>query len=153
MIRKTWWDKVGGIQEKYNLVADVDLWMRLAAVSQVGYVSEPLISVRALRPEYYPDIYTGKQWHWRRIVLVYEIHASNRLAFLPLNTLNGKLQWFGFRLKLSCETAKWLLYAVAKRRTDIIATSQDSVTEYDLLPLKVLRWLLQQAIRPTENRR
>ncbi len=148
MIRKAWWDQVGGIQEKYDLVADVDLWMRLAAVSQVGYVSEPLISVRALRPEYYPDIYTGKQWHWPRLVLVYEIHASNRLNYLPLNTLKGKLEWLCFRLKLSCETAKWLFYAVAKRKYDMVGSSSESVTRYDLWPLRILRWLLQKAISP-----
>ncbi len=151
MIRKAWWDKVGGIQEKYDLVADVDLWMRLASVSHVGYVGEPLISVRALRPEYYPDIYTGKQWHWRRLVFIYEIHGSNRLNYLPLNALRGKLQWFGFRLKLSFETTKWLLYGIAKRRYDIITSSRDSVTAYDLWPLRIFRWLLLQLCRPARR--
>jgi GT2 family glycosyltransferase len=150
MIRKSWWDKVNGMREQFNLVADVDLWMRLSRVSQVGYVPEPVIHVRALRPGYYPDIYTGKGWHWRRLVFVYKIHASNLLDYLALDTLGEKLQWFRFRLRLSCRTGKWLIYALLKRRPEMITSSYESVTEYDLWPLRAFRLVLQLIIRPTK---
>jgi glycosyltransferase involved in cell wall biosynthesis len=151
MIRKSWWDKVNGMREQFNLVADVDLWMRLSRVSQVGYVPEPLIHVRALRPGYYPDIYTLKRWHWRRLVLVYKIYALNMLDYLALNTFGGKLQWLCFRLRLSWQTAKWLIYALLKRRPEIIASSYESVTEYDLWPLRAFRLLLQLLVRPIKT--
>jgi glycosyltransferase involved in cell wall biosynthesis len=151
MIRKSWWDKVGGMREQFGLVADVDLWMRLSSVSQVGYVPEPLIRVRALRPEYYPDIYTGKKWHWRRMILVLNIHAENRLQYLPMKTLKGKLHWLGFRAKLNLEVTKWLIYAVVKRKPEIIASSHESVTKYDLWPLRVFRYILQLTIRSHEQ--
>jgi GT2 family glycosyltransferase len=147
MIRKSWWDRVGGMRERFSLLADVDLWMRLSSVSHVGYVPEPLIQVRALRPDNYPDIYTGKRWHWQRLLLGFEIHASNRLNYLAMNTLKGKLQWWGFRLKLSCETAKWLIYAVVKKRYEMIASSGESVTEYDLWPLRAFRRTLLLIVR------
>lgn len=147
MIRRTCWDTVGGMQEKFELLADVDLWMRLSNISQVGYVAEPLIHVRALRPEYYPEIYMGRKFIWHRQVLGYEIHASNRLNFLDLNTLKGKLQWWGFRVKLSSETVKWLGYGVAKRKWPVIETSQESVTQYDLWPLPAIRYVLQFFVR------
>ena len=143
MIRRLCWDRVGGMRERFNLVADVDLWMRLAAISHVGHVPERLISVRALRPDYYPDIYTFKNWHWRRHILVYELHALNRLSFLPPTTTKGRLQWWSFRLRLSYQTTKWLIYAIVKRRPQIIASSQESVTEYDLWPLRAFRRMLQ----------
>jgi glycosyltransferase involved in cell wall biosynthesis len=145
MIRKSLWDRVGGMREEFNLIADVDLWMRLSIVSQVGYVQEPVIYVRELRPEYYPDTYTMKQFHWCRLVLLYSIHASNRLKYHGVSTLKARLQWLGFRIKVSYETMKWLTYAVIKkkRRHEILAYSEESVTQYDLWPLRFFRRMLQ----------
>jgi GT2 family glycosyltransferase len=143
MIRRSWWETVGGMREEFGLVADVDLWMRLARLSSVGYVPEPLIRVGKFRPDYYPDIYTQKTWHWRRRVLVYEIYAANWREYLHLNTLSGRLRWWGFRLKLSLETMRWLVYAIVKKRYDIIRSSSESRTAYDLLPLRVFRRILQ----------
>lgn len=153
MIRKSCWDKVGGMRERFNLVADVDLWMRLSKSTDVGYVPEPLIHVRAVRPNYYPDTYTLKKFHWSRKVLMYEIHASNILDLLDLETVKGRFQWWRFRLRVSCETARWLSYAVIrkKRRYEIISASSESATEYDLRPLRVFRRLIQLTIRPTED--
>jgi glycosyltransferase involved in cell wall biosynthesis len=145
MIRRSMWDRVGGMREEFNLIADVDLWMRLSIVSQVGYVPEPVIYVRELRPDYYPDTYTLKQFHWIRLVLLYNIHASNRLKYYGNSILKARLQWLGFRVKVSCETMKWLTYGAIKkkRRHEILAFSTDSVTKYDLWPLYAFRRMLQ----------
>jgi glycosyltransferase involved in cell wall biosynthesis len=153
MIRRSMWDRVGGMREEFNLIADVDLWMRLSMVSQVGYVREPVIYVRELRPEYYPDTYTLKRFHWSRLVLLYEIHYSNRLSYFGLDTLKGKLQWWKFRLNLTCETSKWLIYAIVrkKRRYEILANSAESVTRYDLWPLCAFRRILQLLVNPSVN--
>jgi glycosyltransferase involved in cell wall biosynthesis len=142
MIRRSWWERVGGMREQFDLLADVDLWMRLSSVSQVGYVPEPLLRVRQLRPDYYPEIYKGTKFTWRRTILAYEIHGSNRLDYLDLRTFKGKWQWWGFRLKLSFETTKWLIYGIVKERYEIIS-SNESVTRYDLLPLRLFRSALQ----------
>ena len=150
MIPRAWWNRVGGMQERFNLIADVDLWMRLARQADVGYVAEPVIYVRELRPDYYPDTYTLKRFHWSRQVLLYEIHASNRLDYLALNTLKGRLRWWWFRVRLSCETTKWLTYAAVrkKRRHEILDYCLESVTPYDFPPLRVFRFLLRKLIRP-----
>jgi glycosyltransferase involved in cell wall biosynthesis len=139
MVRRESWNKVGGMRTEFGLVADVDLWMRLASISQVGYVPEHLITVRALRPDYYPDIYTGKHWHWGRLILVYNIHASNRRVLYAPNTVKGRLLWLVFRARVSCETAKWLVYALVKGKHGMISSSDESSTEYDLWPLRVFR--------------
>ena len=144
MIRRDAWEAVGGMREQFGLLADIDLWMRLAMRWKVGYVSEPVITVRHQRPDDYPDDYRGETWSWRRQRFLYEIHAINRHAYLDLNTLVGRMKWWGFRLKLSVETAKWLVYAVVRRKPAMITTSQDSVTAYDLWPLRLLRWALQR---------
>jgi glycosyltransferase involved in cell wall biosynthesis len=144
MIRRTAWEQAGGMREQFGLLADIDMWMRLAMRGPVGYVPEPVITVRHQRPSYYPDIYSGEQWSWRRQRFLYEIHASNRLDYLKLNTLGGRVQWWGFRLKLSFETTKWLVHAVVRNKRDRITSSHESVTKYDLLPLRVLRRMLQR---------
>lgn len=142
MIRREVWEQVGGMREQFGLLADIDMWMRLAMRWQVGYVPEPVITARHQRPIYYPDIYKGGTWSWRRQRLLYEVHASNRLDHLNLHTLGGRLQWWGFRLKLSFESSKWLIYAVVREKPEMITSSHESVTQYDLWPLRVLRRML-----------
>lgn len=144
MIRRSAWEEVGGMRVRFGLLADVDLWMRLSMRWQVGYVAEPVITVRQQRPKDYPDDYKGLIWSWRRQRLLYEIHAANRLTYFKLNTVAGRLKWWSFRIRLSGETAKWLFFAVVRKKPAMIATSDDSITEYDLLPLKLLRWALQK---------
>lgn len=143
MIRREAWEQVGGMREQFGLLADIDMWMRLAMHGPVGYVAEPVITVRHQRPENYPDDYKEAAWSWRRQRFLYEIHASNRLDYLKLNTFPGRLQWWGFRLRLSAETTKWLIYAVVRKKPAMISSSHDSVTPYDLWPLRVLRRMLQ----------
>jgi glycosyltransferase involved in cell wall biosynthesis len=144
MIRRSAWEQVGGMREQFGLLSDVDLWMRLAMRWQVGYVAEPVITVRQQRPEDYPADYKESTWSWRRQRFLYQIHAVNRLAYFNLNTLGGRLKWWAFRLKLSLETGKWLLYAVVRKKPAIISNSHSSVTPYDLWPLQLLRWTLQK---------
>ena len=147
MIRRSAWEEVGGMREQFGLLSDVDLWMRLAMRWSVGYVSEPVIAVRHQRPSYYPDIYTGKEWNWVRQRYLYEIHAANRLAYYDLGTLPGRLSWWGFRLRLSLETAKWLTYALVRKRRGMLLSSNESVTRYDVWPLRLYRIALILACR------
>jgi glycosyltransferase involved in cell wall biosynthesis len=147
MIRREAWEQVGGMREQFDLLGDIDLWMRLAMRWSVGYVPEPVITVRQQRPEYYPDIYSGGSWSWRRQRFLYEIHASNRLVYLNLNTLPGRLKWWVFRLKLSVETTKWLTYAVVRKKREMLSSSGEAVTRYDLWPLRLYRVLLKLTLR------
>jgi glycosyltransferase involved in cell wall biosynthesis len=41
MIRRSCWDAVAGLREDFGMLADVDLWMRLSARWNVGYVNQP----------------------------------------------------------------------------------------------------------------
>ncbi len=151
MLRREAWEEVGGMQERFNLLADIDLWMRLSMRWSVGYVNEPIIVVRNQRPDYYPDIYRGLHWSWLRQRMLYEIHAVNRLEYLNLKSVRGGFRWFFFRLRLNMETVKWLIYAIVKGNYYMIATSYQSTTDYDLWPLRVFRWALQRVIRGKKN--
>ena len=151
MIRHEAWEQVGGMREQFGLLADVDMWMRLAMHWSAGYVAEPVITVRQQRPSYYPDIYKHKgsgSSFWRRQSFLYEIHAANRLDYLKLNTVLGRLHWWYFRAKLSFQTTKWLVYAVVRKKPEMITFSHESVTEYDLWPLRLLRGVIQIVFLP-----
>lgn len=151
MIRRRAWERVGGMRVQFGLLADVDLWMRLAVIGAVGYVPEPVITVRHQRPNYYPDIYKATTWSWKRQKFLYEIHATNRLDYLMPNTPLGRLRWWGFRLKLSVETAKWLAYAVVRKKRDMIISSNEAITRYDVWPLGTLRRVLQWVFVPNRD--
>ena len=136
-------DALGGLREEFDLLADVDLWMRLAARAAVGYVDEPLIFVRQRRPEYYPAAYQGRSWSWRRQRYLYEIHARNRLEHYGLDSTRARLESLSFRTRLSLETAKWLSYALVRRRWPMIESAHESSTDHDQAWLRLYR----QAVR------
>lgn len=144
MIRREDWNRVGGMNSKYGLLADVDLWMRLAMERDVGYVPEPLIIVRHQPPPYYPNTYRGDVWSWRRQVYLYEIHGDNRRRYFGVDTPAKQIRWWMFRCRVSWETSKWLLYALIRRKPHMIAHSDESATHYDVLLLRILRRALQE---------
>lgn len=142
LVRRSAWKQVGGMQEKFGLLADVDLWMRLAARGAVGYVAEPLIELRQDRPEYYPDQYKSGTWSWTRHRLLLEIHGANQTEYFANSGPPGwiRVQWF--RLRLSMETTKWLAYGIVRGKREVIRTAARSKTKYDMFWLRILRRIL-----------
>jgi glycosyltransferase involved in cell wall biosynthesis len=137
MIRRSSWEAVGGMRLQFGMLADVDLWMRLAASGAVGYVAEPLITVRQERPEDYPAAYW--QWSWERLRLLYEIHAENWHSTYSDDSWYARSKLAQFRLRLNANTLYWLTYAVAKRRAGMLASSEAVATPYELGPVRWLR--------------
>jgi glycosyltransferase involved in cell wall biosynthesis len=143
MVRREAWDQAGGMREQFSLLADVDLWMRLAMQWAVGYVPEPVIVIRHQQPSCYPETYRDGSWSWIRQRILYEIHAVNRLTYFKLNGWHRRFSWWVFRLRLSLETAKWLAYAVIRNKRQMIKSSGESETNYDLWPLCLIRRVCQ----------
>lgn len=140
LIRRSCWEAVGGLRDKFGMLADVDLWMRLAALWNVGYVSEPLIRVRNERPDYYPAEY--RTFSWYRIKLLYSIHADNHRSYYHEPGLRNWFRWIHFRSRLSLETAKWLAYAVLRGKRDMITESSAAECPWEFPPVKWARKLL-----------
>lgn len=139
LIRRSAWEALGGMREQFGLLADVDLWMRLAARGPVGYVPEALITVRHERPAYYPAEYQAGGWSWRRQRHLYAIHAQNWLEHYARGSPRHRLARLEFRTRLSAETAKWLLYALLRKRWPMLEDERESVTPHDQLWLRGLR--------------
>lgn len=139
MIVRDCWQSVGGLREEFGMLADVDLWMRLAARWNVGYVSEPLITVRNDRPDYYPAEYTG--FSWARQKLLYSIHAENHRSFYREPSVRNWLRWVHFRTRVSIEILKWLGYAVVRKRQVMISESPQGECSWEYRVVKYLRTL------------
>ncbi|MDB4988122.1 MAG: hypothetical protein JWN04_3300 [Myxococcaceae bacterium] len=143
MIRKSAWVAVGGMRPRFGLIADVDLWMRLAAVWDVGYIAEPLLTVQAVRPEDYPDDYV--MFSWNRLRLLFEIHGVNREEFYSNRPLRAKAELLKFRLRLGLAELRWLGYAIVKRRPEMLLSSDQVENVYELGASRLIRRTLQRA--------
>jgi glycosyltransferase involved in cell wall biosynthesis len=149
MIRKSSWLEVGGMNEKFLHLSDIDLWMRLSKISNVGYIPKPLISVRHNRPVNYPREYKGDIWKNKKIV--YEIHAENILNYKNISKFKKKLIWMRFLINLNFENFKWLVYAIIKRKKNMVYYSNDVETNYDFYVNKLLRKSLKTLIKLFTN--
>jgi glycosyltransferase involved in cell wall biosynthesis len=148
MIRRSAWERAGGMRPQFGMLADVDLWMRLARDWDVGYVREPLLTVRAERPEDYPADYV--HWTWDRQRLLYEIHGVNREEYFGRHSLRGRYESVRFRTRVSVDELKWLSIGLARRNEYMLSTSPRADNPYELPPIRWLRTLLTL---PFRNRR
>jgi len=106
------------MNEKFGMLADVDLWMRLSARWDVGYVNKPLMEVLVNRPLDYPKDYT--EFSWKSLFNLFDIHASNINRNNYPNYLRYIFKRFVFRNKVSFEIIKWNIYAVVRNKKEII---------------------------------
>lgn len=136
LIRKKYFNEARGMNEKFGMLADVDLWMRLASKYDVGYVDKPLIEVFIDRPENYPSAYT--EFSWNRLFLLFNIHSSNINHQNYSNYLSYLMERFVFRNKVSFEIIKWHLYALFRRNKEIIKSFPDE-SPYELFYSKIIR--------------
>lgn len=141
MIRRAAWDDAGGMDERFGMLADVDLWMRLAARGAVGYVAEPVLAVHHARPADYPEAYSAFSWDRRRTL--YEIHAAN----VERRDGRGSPAWHRFRWRVTRDVLTWLGYAVVRRRPHMLATADRGRTAFEWPGVHAARRAAAQAAR------
>jgi GT2 family glycosyltransferase len=80
LVRRSAWERVGGLDERLEMCFDYDLWWRLAALGEIGYCGERLVAgsrdhaetkTRTRRAQYFREAmtvvarHTGSvPWHW-----------------------------------------------------------------------------------------
>jgi glycosyltransferase involved in cell wall biosynthesis len=140
MFRRSCWEAVGGIREEFEYLADVDLWMRMAARWDVGYVDEPLITVQEQneRPDYYPEDYKPSSF-WPRRKLIYSIHASNLTEYYASARWRRWSKWLKFRMCVSLETCKWLTYALIRKQSNMLLDSVKAECPWEFFPVRWYR--------------
>jgi GT2 family glycosyltransferase len=141
LVRHDKFDAVGGADLRFGMLADVDLWMKLAAVGDVGYVHKPLITVFHHRPPNYPPEYS--RFSWPRKVLLFAIHANNIRQGYFSGVLDYLVFWTSFRCRVSLEVIRWLAYGFLKRKWEIVSTSGDSRNPYEFWVVRGVRKVAQ----------
>lgn len=142
LIRKKYFDEVGGMNERFGMLADVDLWMRLAAKYDVGYVNEPLIEVLVKRPDNYPKDYV--EFSWKRNFILYDIHSSNINKDNYPNYFHYLFKRFLFRNKVSFEIIKWHVYAILRKKYFIIQDYSFDENKYEIFYSRLLRVIINK---------
>lgn len=130
LIRTSAFRSLGGMDERFGLLADIDLWMRLAQGAKVGYVGEPLIRVYRRYRAGYPQEYTD--FTWTRLKLLFDIHAANIRRAYPQGSLGHRIASARFRIRVSREVLKWLAYGIVKGRRDILTGASERVSVHEL---------------------
>lgn len=145
LIRKNFFNEIGGMNDKFGMLADVDLWMRLSVKWDVGYVNEPLISVGVARPAGYPKDYIGFSWY--TIFLLFDIHSNNINRNNYPNVFQYFLKRFAFRNKVSLEIIKWHAYALIRKKYLIINSYSYNSNNYEIFYSRFVRKIIFLFVR------
>ena len=142
LIRKEYFDEIGGIDEKYGMLADVDLWMRLSSKWDVGYVNKPLIEVLQQRPDDYPKEYVD--FSWKRFFILFDIHSNNINRNNFPNYYKYIFKRCIFRIKVSYEITKWHLYALLRKKNNIINSYTFNSNNYEYFYSRIFRYVINK---------
>ncbi|OQY71300.1 MAG: hypothetical protein B6D44_13240 [Ignavibacteriales bacterium UTCHB2] len=140
LIRKKYFDEIGGMDERFGMLADIDLWMRLAAKYDVGYVDKPLMEVIQDRPDNYPKDYT--EFSWIRFFILFDIHSNNINRNNFPNYFHYLVKRFVFRNKVSFEIIKWFLYGLIRKKHLIIKDYEFKFNKYEYFYSRLIRFLI-----------
>jgi GT2 family glycosyltransferase len=145
LIRRDAFERCGGMDTRFGLLADIDLWMKLARGAKVGYVGKPLIRVYRRHAADYPDEYVA--FTWKRWSLLFDIHAANIDRVFPAGTLKHAVAVARFRAGVSLVVFKWLSYGIVKGRRDILQGVRDRVSVHELPVARVVMpWIARVAM-------
>lgn len=136
IFRRSIWIRLNGFNENFSLLADVDFTMRIASVSDIGYIDEQLIDLKRTKPKVYPEEYTT--FGWERIFILFYIHSVNINKNNYPNYLQYLFKRFVFRNKLSLEIIKWHLYALYKNKREIIKSYPRNGNQLELFYVKFI---------------
>lgn len=140
LIRKKHFDEIGGMNENFGILADVDLWMRLGAKYLVGFANKPLIKVYHIRPANYPKEYT--EFSWKRMFILFDIHSSNINRNNYPNYFHYLFKRFVFRNKVSFEIIKWHIYAILRKKYFIIKSYSFNDNSYEIFYSRFIRKII-----------
>ncbi len=135
MIRKTALDKVGLFDPSFGASCDVELWMRLCSVGDVGYVNELLVYVRWREPDH---PYGGV--NWRIFDEIIRIHRKHLKLFY-----RGPA-YFYWRVRRECEIdvslAVSYLNSFRHRRKGDIEQGREYLRRNGILVSRLAAWVI-----------
>jgi len=82
MFRKVLLDQIGGYNEKIPFLLDRDIFIRMAKITKLHQLSEPLILLNRSNQQYFKNKYTGLHRSW--MSTKYQLKAITAFGFSPL---------------------------------------------------------------------
>jgi glycosyltransferase involved in cell wall biosynthesis len=135
MVRRSALDQVGPLDPSFGACCDVDLWMRLCAVGDVGYVNELLLLVRGREPGH---PYGGVNWTLTdQVVRIHQRHMA--VAYPgPLHAVRR----FWRRLEIDFSLSFDYLNSARHRRWAEVSTGRRYLRRHGFLVSKVISAIL-----------
>lgn len=120
MVRKSAFDKVGGMNTKFGYIADIDLWIRLAKKFPACFSSKTIITVKTQKPKYYTDNYLPYKNFWKKKKLLYSLYLKNIQEYKNSILLKDKLLWYKYLFNVNKDILYWIIYLLCKKKIYII---------------------------------
>jgi hypothetical protein len=120
MIRKSSFYSVGGMNEKFGYLADIDLWIKLAKKYSVCFSNKVLITVKTDRPEYYSQDYLPYKNFWKKKNLLYDIYFENIKEHKNSSLIKNKFLWYRYLFNVNKDIIYWILLHSYKKKFDIV---------------------------------
>ena len=120
MIRKSAFYSIGGMNEKFGYLADIDLWIKLAKKYSVCFSNKALITVKTDRPEYYSQDYLPYKKFWRKKNLLYDIYFENIKEHKNSSLIKNKFLWYRYLFNVNKDIIYWILLHSYKKKFDIV---------------------------------
>jgi glycosyltransferase involved in cell wall biosynthesis len=115
MIRKSAFYSVGGMNEKFGYLADIDLWIKLAKKYSVCFSNKVLITVKTDRPKYYSEDYNPFKKFWKKKKLLYDIYLENIKEYKNSSSIKNKLLWYRYLFNVNKDIIYWIIYHLYKK--------------------------------------
>jgi hypothetical protein len=135
MIRRSALDRVGLFDPEFGACSDIDMWLRLCAVGDVGYVNELLLLLRGREPGHE---YAGVNWELTdQVVRVHRKHL--RLCFRGLAYVYWRL-----RRNLEIDTSFLIdfLNSMRHARWAEVERGREYLRRHGIFLSKLAGWLL-----------
>lgn len=116
MIRKSAFYSVGGMNEKFRYLADIDLWIKLAKKYSVCFCNKVLITVKNEKPKYYSQDHNPLKNFWKKKNLLYDIYLKNIKEYKKSSSIENRLLWYRYLFNVNKDIFYWLLYHLYKKK-------------------------------------
>lgn len=153
MIRKSAFYSVGGMNEKFGYLADIDLWIKLAKKYSVCFSNKVLITVKTDRPKYYSEDYNPHKNFWKKKNLLYDIYLENIKEYKNSSSIKNKLLWYRYLFNVNKDIIYWIIYHLYKKNiNEILQFKQISNRKEFFFVTKIFTTVVTQIIKKIKNK-
>lgn len=135
MIRRTALEEIGLFDPDFGACSDIDMWLRLCDVGDVGYVNELLLMVRGREPGH---PYAGANWN-----IVDEVIRAHR-KHLSITYHGGEYAYWKLRREIEIDLRLLVdfLYSIYHRQWTDVKNGRTYLRRNGVFLSKLMGWIL-----------